>query len=34
MYSPDGTPVLDLQVAIQRLGVDVVRTTALGVAME
>ena len=33
LYSPDGTPVRDLQTAIQRLGVDVVRTTALGVAM-
>lgn len=33
LYSPDGTPARDLQTAVQRLGVEMVRTTALGVAM-
>ena len=33
MYSPDGTPARDLETAVHRLGVDLVRTTALGVAM-
>lgn len=33
MYSPDGTPARDLKSAITRIGVDVVRTTALAIAM-
>lgn len=33
LYSADGTPVRDLQAAISRLGVKLVRTTALGIAM-
>jgi len=33
LYSPDGTPARDLQIAVQRLGVEMVRSTALGVAM-
>lgn len=33
LYSPDGTPAKDLQSAINRLGVELVRTTALGIAM-
>jgi len=33
LYSPDGTPARDLRAAISRLGVDLVRTTALGIAM-
>ena len=33
MYSPDGTPARNLQAAISRLGVDLVRTTALAIAM-
>ena len=33
LYSPDGSPARDLQTAVQRLGVEMVRTTALGVAM-
>ena len=33
IYSPDGTPAKDLRAAIARLGVDLVRTTALGIAM-
>ena len=33
MYSPDGVPAKGLQAVIQRLGVDLVRTTALGIAM-
>ena len=33
LYSPDGTPAQDLQTAILRLGVEMVRTTALGIAM-
>ena len=32
-YSPDGTPPRDLQSAIKRLGVELVRTTALAIAM-
>lgn len=33
IYSPDGTPARDLRAAISRLGVELVRTTALGIAM-
>ena len=33
LYSPDGTPARDLQAAISRLGVKLVRTTALAIAM-
>ncbi len=33
LHSPDGTPARDLQVAINRLGVELVRTTALAIAM-
>lgn len=33
LYSPDGTSARDLRVAISRLGVELVRTTALGIAM-
>jgi len=33
MYSPNGTPARDLQAAISRLGVNMVRTTALAIAM-
>lgn len=33
LYSPDGTPARDLQAAISRLGVELVRTTALAIAM-
>lgn len=33
LYSPDGTPPRDLQAAINRLGVNQVRTTALAIAM-
>ncbi|WP_301102788.1 HDOD domain-containing protein [Propionivibrio sp.] len=33
LYSPDGTPARNLQAAISRLGVNLVRTTALGIAM-
>lgn len=33
LYSPDGTPARDLQAAISRLGVNLVRTTALAIAM-
>ena len=33
LHSPDGTPAGDLQAAINRLGVDLVRTTALAIAM-
>jgi len=33
LYSPDGTPARDLKAAISRLGVNLVRTTALAVAM-
>ena len=33
LYSPDGTPARDLQAAIHRLGVELVRTTALAIAM-
>jgi HD-like signal output (HDOD) protein len=33
LYSPDGTPARDLQAAISRLGVKLVRTTALTIAM-
>ena len=33
LYSPDGTPARDLSAAISRLGVELVRTTALGIAM-
>ena len=33
IYSPDGTPTRTLQDAISRLGVDLVRTTALAIAM-
>ena len=33
LYSPDGTPARDLQAAISRLGVNMVRTTALAIAM-
>lgn len=33
IYSPDGAPVRSLQDAVSRLGVDLVRTTALAIAM-
>ncbi len=33
LYSPDGTPARNLQAAIARLGVELVRTTALAIAM-
>ena len=33
IYSPDGTPTRTLQEAVSRLGVDLVRTTALAIAM-
>ncbi len=33
LYSPDGSPARDLQAVISRLGVDLVRTTALAIAM-
>jgi HD-like signal output (HDOD) protein len=33
MYSPDGSQPRDLQTAIKRLGVELVRTTALAIAM-
>jgi len=33
LYSPDGSPARDLQSAIKRLGVELVRTTALAIAM-
>lgn len=33
LYSPDGSPARDLSVAINRLGIDLVRTTALAIAM-
>ncbi len=33
LYSPDGTPARDLQAAIHRLGVELVRTSALAIAM-
>ena len=33
LYSPDGTPAKDLRAAISRLGVELVRTTALAIAM-
>jgi len=33
LYSPDGSKARDLRAAISRLGVDLVRTTALGIAM-
>ncbi len=33
LYSPDGTPARNLQAAIGRLGVEMVRTTALAIAM-
>ncbi len=33
LYSPSGTPAKDLQTAITRLGLEVVRTTALAIAM-
>ncbi len=33
LHSPDGTPARDLQAAINRLGVELVRTTALAIAM-
>ena len=33
LYSPDGSPAKDLSAAISRLGVDLVRTTALAIAM-
>jgi len=33
LYSPDGTPARDLRSAIARLGVELVRTTALAIAM-
>lgn len=32
-YSPDGTPARNLPSAISRLGIDLVRTTALAIAM-
>ena len=32
-YSPDGSKAKDLRAAIDRLGIDVVRTTALAIAM-
>ena len=33
LYSPDGTPARNVQVAVSRLGVELVRTTALAIAM-
>jgi HD-like signal output (HDOD) protein len=33
LYSPDGSPARDIRAAIARLGVDLVRTTALAIAM-
>jgi len=33
LYSPDGTPARNLQAAISRLGIELVRTTALAIAM-
>ncbi len=33
LYSPDGTPARNLPAAISRLGVNLVRTTALAIAM-
>jgi len=33
LYSPDGSPAKNLQSVISRLGVDLVRSTALGIAM-
>jgi HD-like signal output (HDOD) protein len=33
LYSPDGSPARDVRAAIARLGVDLVRTTALAIAM-
>ena len=33
LYSPDGTPARNLQTAVSRLGVNLVRTTALAIAM-
>jgi HD-like signal output (HDOD) protein len=33
LYSPDGTPARNLSAAISRLGIDLVRTTALAIAM-
>ena len=33
LYSPDGTPARDLRSAISRLGIDLVRTTSLAIAM-
>jgi HD-like signal output (HDOD) protein len=33
LYSPDGTPARDLRSVIGRLGIDLVRTTALAIAM-
>jgi HD-like signal output (HDOD) protein len=33
LYSPDGTPPRNLQAAIGRLGVELVKTTALAIAM-
>lgn len=33
LYSPDGTPARNLAAAISRLGIDLVRTTALAIAM-
>lgn len=33
MYSPDGSAPRDLKTAIKRLGIEVVRTTALAIAM-
>jgi HD-like signal output (HDOD) protein len=33
LYSPDGSPALNLPAAISRLGIDLVRTTALAIAM-
>ena len=33
LYSPDGSPAKDLRAAISRLGVELVRTTALTIAM-
>ena len=33
LYSPDGSAPRDLQAAIKRLGIEVVRTTALAIAM-
>lgn len=33
LYSPDGTPARDLRSAISRLGIELVRTTSLAIAM-